>query len=181
MLEIKFVRQNLALVREALKNRGGTADWESFTSADDQRKSILAEIEQLRHRRNVVSADVAQLKRKGGDAEPMMAEMRVVGERIKALEKELSEHEETLQTILMGIPNVPHASVPVGKDENDNPVLKSVGAPTAFAFEPKAHWPPRKSSASLIIVSSPSRIFYRAFHGTPRCKLWPNYVAGRGA
>ena len=140
MLEIKFVRQNLALVREALKNRGGTADWESFTSADDQRKSILAEIEQLRHRRNVVSADVAQLKRKGGDAEPMMAEMRVVGERIKALEKELSEHEETLQTILMGIPNVPHASVPVGKDENDNPVLKSVGAPTAFAFEPKAHW-----------------------------------------
>ena len=140
MLEIKFVRQNLALVREALKNRGGTADWESFTSADDQRKSILAEIEQLRHRRNVVSADVAQLKRKGGDAEPMMAEMRAVGERIKALEKELSEHEETLQTILMGIPNVPHASVPVGKDEKDNPVLKSVGAPTAFTFEPKAHW-----------------------------------------
>jgi seryl-tRNA synthetase len=140
MLEIKFVRQNLAFVQQSLKNRGGTADWEAFLSADNQRKIVLGEIEALRHRRNVVSDEIAALKKAGQDAQAMVLEMRDVGERIKALEKNLTIHETQIQTILMGIPNIPHASVPVGKDENDNPLVKTMGTPTAFDFEVQPHW-----------------------------------------
>lgn len=140
MLEIKFVRQNLELVRKALENRGGTADWDTFTDADKQRKTVLGEIEQLRHRRNVVSDEIAALKKSGQDAQSMVLEMREVGERVKLLEKELAIHEDVISSIIMGIPNVPHHSVPVGKDENDNTLIKTHGTPTKFDFEPQPHW-----------------------------------------
>ncbi len=140
MLEIKFVRQNLQKVQEAVENRGGTADWETFATADDQRRSILAEMEQLRHRRNIVSDEIAVLKKQGRDAQERVTEMRAVGETIKSLEKQLAVHEQAIQEILMGIPNIPHESVPLGKDERDNPVYRSVGEPPEFDFEPQAHW-----------------------------------------
>lgn len=140
MLEIKFVRQNLDIVQKAVKNRGGTADWESFSEADDQRKTVLGEIEQLRHKRNVVSDEIAALKKNGQNAEKIVLEMRKVGERIKRLEKELAAHEETITSILMGVPNIPHESVPVGKDENDNILVKTHGTPMMFEFEPQPHW-----------------------------------------
>jgi seryl-tRNA synthetase len=140
MLEIKFVRQNLESVQEALRNRGASADWQAFIEADNQRKKALGEIEELRHRRNVVSDEIAALKKAGQDAQTMVSQMREVGERIKELEIELAVHEESLQSILMGIPNVPHPSVPVGKDENDNPVIKTHGDPPRFDFEPLPHW-----------------------------------------
>jgi seryl-tRNA synthetase len=140
MLEIKFVRQNLESVQEALRNRGASADWQAFIEADNQRKKVLGEIEELRHRRNVVSDEIAALKKAGQDAQTMVAQMREVGERVKELEKELAVHEESLRSILMGIPNVPHPSVPIGKDENDNPVVKTHGEPPRFDFEPQPHW-----------------------------------------
>jgi seryl-tRNA synthetase len=140
MLEIKFVRQNLDIVKKALDNRGGAADWGTFTEADEKRKTALGEIEQLRHRRNVVSDEIAALKKSGQDAQEIVLEMRNVGERIKHLEKELAVHEETIDTILMGIPNIPHESVPTGKDENDNILVKMHGTPTTFEFEPQPHW-----------------------------------------
>jgi seryl-tRNA synthetase len=140
MLEIKFVRQNLDIVKKALDNRGGKADWGAFTKADDQRKTALGEIEQLRHRRNVVSDEIAALKKSGQDAQQIVLEMRQVGERIKHLEKELAVHEETIDAILMGIPNIPHESVPTGKDENDNILVKTHGTPTAIDFDPQPHW-----------------------------------------
>lgn len=140
MLEIKFVRQNLESVQEALRNRGASADWQAFIDADNQRKKVLGEIEELRHRRNVVSDEIATLKKAGQDAQSMVIQMREVGERVKQLEKDLAIHEESLQSMLMGIPNVPHPSVPVGKDENDNPVIKTHGDPTRFDFEPQPHW-----------------------------------------
>ena len=140
MLEIKFVRQNLESVQQALENRGASADWQAFIGADNQRKEALGEIEELRHRRNVVSDEIAALKKAGKDAQAMVAQMREVGERVKQLEKELAVHEESLQSILMGIPNVPHSSVPIGKNENDNPVIKTQGEPTQFDFEPLPHW-----------------------------------------
>jgi seryl-tRNA synthetase len=140
MLEIKFVRQNLESVQKALRNRGASADWQTFIDADNQRKRALGEIEELRHRRNVVSEEIAALKKAGQDAQTMVTQMREVGERVKELEKELAVHEERLQAILMGIPNVPHPSVPVGKDENDNPVVKTHGDPPRFDFEPQPHW-----------------------------------------
>ncbi len=140
MLEIKFVRQNLDDVRQAMSHRGASVDWAAFSEADNRRKAVLAEIEELRHRRNTVSDEIAALKKKGAPAEPLMSEMRSVGERIKSLEQSLAAHENDLNAILMRIPNIPHASVPVGKDENDNPVVKTVGTPPAFGFTPKPHW-----------------------------------------
>ncbi len=140
MLEIKFVRENLESVARALENRQATVDLDTFTQQDRQRRELLAEIESLRHRRNVVSEEIAGMKKAGQPAEAKVAEMREVAGRIKALERQLSDCEDAVGRMLMEIPNMPHPSVPVGRDEADNPVLKTVGAPPAFDFEPKAHW-----------------------------------------
>ena len=140
MLEIKFVRQNLSTVREALKNRGASVDIETFQKSDEERREILAQVESLRHRRNTVSQQIAEMKKARQDASSLVEEMRDVGARIKELDGRLAEVDETLNQIIMGIPNIPHESTPVGKDENDNPVIRTVGEPPRFDFEPKAHW-----------------------------------------
>jgi seryl-tRNA synthetase len=140
MLEIKFIRQNLAAVQQALQSRNARVDWSRFTEVDQKRTAVVGEIEQLRYRRNTASEQIAALKKKGDDAASLVLEMRSVGDRIKLLETELTEHEEALQTIIMGVPNLPHATVPIGMDEKDNVVAAVVGEPPHFAFEPKAHW-----------------------------------------
>ena len=140
MLEIKFVRQNLAAVQKALETRGHAADLDAFKSCDDERRTILQELESLRHRRNVVSDQIAEMKKAGDNADNLVSEMREVSSKVKALDKELAETQDTLERILLGIPNLPHPSVPVGKDETDNPVIKTVGDPPLFDFEPQAHW-----------------------------------------
>jgi len=140
MLEIKFVRQNLANVEKALLARGEKSNLEAFREADRKRRDYLQRAETLRHRRNVVSEQVARLKKAGENADDIIAEMRDVSAQIKSFDKLLSENEEIVKTILMEIPNIPHSSVPVGKDENDNPVNRTVGTPPAFDFEPLPHW-----------------------------------------
>lgn len=140
MFEIKFVRQNLDLVRQAMENRGVSLDWDRFAEADTGRTTVLGEIEQLRHRRNVVSDEIAALKKKKMDAQSLVEEMRGVGERIKNLESRLAAHESALDALMLSIPNVPHESVPVGRDENDNPVVKTHGEPPVFDFQPQPHW-----------------------------------------
>lgn len=140
MLEIKFVRQNLSMVQKALGARGEDASLEPLLDWDDRRKALLLEAEELRHKRNVVSGQIADLKKNGENADAMMTEMRDVSTRIKNLSAELSHVEEDIQAFMLTLPNIPDASVPVGKDENDNPVIKIIGDPPAFNFEPKAHW-----------------------------------------
>lgn len=140
MLGIKFVRQNLTNVQKAIENRGDRIDWEALINADDMRKNILLEIEALRHKRNVVSDQIAEMKKKGEAAEEAVAEMREVSGRIKTLDNTLSENDAIIQTIQMQIPNMPHESVPIGRDENDNPVIRTVGTLPDMNFEPKAHW-----------------------------------------
>ncbi len=140
MLEIKLIRQKLPEVKRAIEHRGDSIDWDALIAADDNRKAILQEIEGLRHKRNVVSDQIAALKKTGAPSEEPVAEMREVASRIKALEKELAQNESVLQTILMQIPNLPHESVPVGKDENDNPVVRTIGQLPDWDFEAQAHW-----------------------------------------
>ena len=140
MLEIKFVSQNLETVQKALEARGHVADLQTFKSSDDARKVILQEIETLRHRRNVVSDQIAEMKKSGEDADDLVAEMREVAARIKTLDKDLAAGQEKLNEILLGLPNLPHPDVPVGRDENDNPVIKTEGKVPEFGFEPKPHW-----------------------------------------
>ena len=140
MLEIKFVSQNLSSVKDAMAARGYQIDLESFKACDDERRVFLQEIEALRHQRNVVSDRIAEMKKAGENAETLVVEMRSVSARIKELDKQLSENQTTLTDILMGIPNIPHVSVPVGADETDNPVIRTVGELPQFSFDPQPHW-----------------------------------------
>jgi seryl-tRNA synthetase len=140
MLEIKFVRENLPIIREALKNRGDPADLSLFEKSDFHRREVLAEIEQLRHQRNVVSKQIAEMKKSGENTDEPVKEMREVSAKIKELEKVLSEHEFILKNMLLGIANIPHQSVPIGKDESDNLLIRISGNLPKFDFKPKAHW-----------------------------------------
>jgi seryl-tRNA synthetase len=140
MLEIKRIRQNLAAVEAALGTRGPSVNLELFKAADEQHRKTLLEIEALRHRRNIVSDEIARLKKAGEPVETLMAAMRTAATHVKELEKTLADSQEALSRVLMGIPNLPHASVPVGRDSSDNPVVKTRGEPACFDFEPKAHW-----------------------------------------
>ena len=140
MLEIKFIRQNLTDVKQAMVNRGDRIDLDALIDTDDHRKKILLEIEALRHKRNVVSDQIAAMKKDGETAEATMAEMREVSSQIKGLDRTLSENEAVMKTILLQIPNIPHGSVPIGRDENDNPVLRTVGHLADMNFKPQAHW-----------------------------------------
>jgi seryl-tRNA synthetase len=140
MLEIKFIRDNLDEVKKAFANRGTSIDLDAFKNWDAKRRGILFNIEELRHRRNVVSDQIAQMKKKGENADDLVKEMRTVAAKIKELQKPLLENEQKINEILMRMPNIPHASVPIGKDDADNPVIKTIGEPTHFDFEPKPHW-----------------------------------------
>jgi len=140
MLEIKFVRENLEQVEKALTARGASVDVEAIRRIDEKRRQVLLEIEQLRHRRNVVSEQIAELKKNGRDAAPQIEEMRGVSERVKSMEKSLAQDEEALRQILLEIPNLPHGTVPFGRDETDNPVVKQEGSPPDLGEAPKPHW-----------------------------------------
>jgi seryl-tRNA synthetase len=140
MLEIKFVRQNLEEVCQALEKRGDTAALDTFQSEESRRREILSEIDDLRHRRNKNSDEIAALKKKGLDAQNLVLEMREVSARIKALEQDFTISEEKINEILIMLPNLPHSSVPTGKSEAENLVVTKVGTPRKFDFEPKPHW-----------------------------------------
>ncbi|MFH2043533.1 MAG: serine--tRNA ligase, partial [Pseudomonadota bacterium] len=140
MLEIKFVRQNLDLVQNSIAKRGKVADIEGFKHYDAKMRLILTEIEELRHQRNIVSEQIATLKKKGDDANALVLEMRNVSAKIKNLDSGLSKNEEMINKILLELPNIPHSSVPEGKDSSDNLAVKMVGERPAFEFEPKSHW-----------------------------------------
>ncbi|MCB2148293.1 MAG: serine--tRNA ligase [Deltaproteobacteria bacterium] len=140
MLEIKLVRENLELVKTAMQNRGTAFDWEAFQVQDIRRKAILFELEELRRQRNSVSDQVARMKRSGENADAVIEKMRDVSTTIKHLEKDLGEGESAIGEMIMAMPNIPHKSVPVGKNEADNPLVKTEGEPTVFAYPPLPHW-----------------------------------------
>lgn len=140
MLEIKYVRNHLDQVQQALESRGQPNALDAFRSLDVRRSNMLLEIETLRHQRNVVSETIAGLKQEGRDSQELVAEMRAVSAQIKDLDKTFAECDRNLNDLLMGLPNLPHASVPPGKDSADNPVVKRAGSAPAFSFEPQPHW-----------------------------------------
>lgn len=140
MLDLKTVRNNLDTIKTMLKNRNNDLDISVFESIDGERRNKLAELESLRHERNKVSEDIAVMKKNGEDASALINEMKEVSARIKTLETGMDEIQEQLDDLLMGIPNIPHETVPVGKDENDNPVIREWGERKEFDFEPLSHW-----------------------------------------
>ena len=141
MLDLKFVRSNPDVVRDSLIRRGEATDGlDALLSADEKRRAILVEVEELKRRRNAASEKVARLKREGADASEIIDEMKGVAERIRGFDEELSAVESTISELLLGIPNIPHESVPTGRDDSENVEVRRWGHPKEFGFEPKAHW-----------------------------------------
>lgn len=141
MLELRFTRENLELVKEKTKLRGiEDTRIEDFESVDKERRTLLSELEGLRNKRKTVSSEISELKKQNRDAESLIRQMREVGEHIKGLEKQVNSIEENLQDIVMGIPNLYDDAVPIGKDETDNVEVKRWGTIPDFDFEPLPHW-----------------------------------------
>lgn len=140
MLDLKFVRENLDKVAEAMKNRHTEVDLDAFRKLDQERRDLLQEVEADKSMRNSVSAEIIKMKKNGEDASEKILSMRTLGDKIAETDKKLKEVEQGLRDIMLTIPNMPDASVPVGKDDTENPEVRKWGEPTHFDFEPKAHW-----------------------------------------
>jgi len=140
MLDMRFIRENPEIVKGSMKKRDMESPIEKFKELDDKRRDLLYEAEQLKHKRNVNSDKIGELKRNGEDASDLISEMQDVSNRIKELDQKVSEVEEKLNDLLLAIPNIPHESVPVGTDEEDNKEVRKWGEPRKFDFEYKAHW-----------------------------------------
>lgn len=140
MLDLKFVRENLDKVAEAMKNRHTEVDLDAFRKLDQERRDLLQEVEADKSMRNSVSAEISKMKKNGEDASEKILSMRTLGDKIAETDKKLKEVEQGLSDIMLTIPNMPDASVPVGKDDTENPEVRKWGEPTHFDFEPKAHW-----------------------------------------
>ena len=143
MLDIKFVRENPDLVDKACESRQN-AHWdrEKFFELDEERRSVIAEVEALQAARNSASKEIGQLMHEGKkeEAEAKKAEVAANKERIATLDDRRDAVEKELFDLVAAIPNIPHEDVPYGKDDSDNPEVRRWGTPREFDFEPKAHW-----------------------------------------
>jgi len=140
MLDIRFVRENVELVEEALRKRNYALSLSDFLSIEEERRGLLREAEELRNRRNTVSEEIGRLKREKKDAADLLNEMKSVSDKIKELDGQLALLDEKVREFTLNIPNIPHESVPAGKDETENVVIRTWGTPREFDFPPLNHW-----------------------------------------
>ncbi len=140
MIDLKLVQKNPELLAKALADRHSSLSVDEFLKLDGRRRALLAEVEALKQKQNAASREVAQLKREGKDAAHMMAELGELSDRIKALDTQTAAARAAVEEWLMGVPNIPDESTPVGKDETENPERLRWGSPREFDFPPKQHW-----------------------------------------
>jgi seryl-tRNA synthetase len=140
MLDARFVRENIDTVKKSLENRNYILPLDEFLTIEEERRSLLKESEELRNRRNVVSEEIARLKSRKEDTSKLIEEMKGVSQKIKELDERIKILEEKTNDFLLNVPNIPHESVPVGKDETENVEIKKWGEPKHFDFEPLNHW-----------------------------------------
>lgn len=141
MLDRKWLRNNFIEIKERLEKRGeDLSALKGFGDRDDRRRKIIAKVEELKAKRNEASKRISTLKKEKQDASEAISAMQEVSQEIKALDTDLADIEGKLDDIMLSIPNVPHESVPVGEDEDDNVEVRRVGEMPSFDFEPKAHW-----------------------------------------
>jgi seryl-tRNA synthetase len=140
MLDLKILRERLSWAQDRLALRGQVLPWETFETLDRERRAILQEVEELKHRRNVVSELIGRLKKEKKEAPETIEEMRVVSKRIKELDEALGGIDGKFQDFLLNLPNIPHESVPVGYSSEDNPVVRTWGEKPVISFAPQAHW-----------------------------------------
>ena len=140
MLDLKLLQKDPATVAKALLARNSNINVADFTALDEKRRACLTELEELKAQRNKVSAEVAKLKRAGEDATALLENANNCGERIKELDQETESVKQSLNDWMLNTPNIPHASVPFGKGEDDNVLLHAWGTPPKFDFAAREHW-----------------------------------------
>jgi len=142
MLDIKFIRSNPEMVKQAMKNRNMDFDAsiDRLVGIDAERRDIMAKVEALRAEQNAASKEIPRIRKQGGDIQGIMARMKGISEQVKELESRLAALETEQRNSLLTIPNIPHESVPVGKDSDDNVEIRRFLEPTKFDFGPKPHW-----------------------------------------
>ena len=139
MLDVQLLRSDLRAVATRLAARGYRLDTAAFETLEARRKAVQTETQELQAKRNQLSKQVGELKAKGGDASQVVAQVNAQAGRLKSLEQDLEKIQRELNDFLLEVPNVPHASVPVGKSAEDNPEVRKDGTPRAFAFPVKDH------------------------------------------
>lgn len=140
MLDMKFIREHADVVKENLKNRHNSFDLDEVLSLDEKRRALLVETEALKSERNAETKKIAAAKKSGEDASAAIAAMKAVGDKIDAIDGELKEIETKLSALLLQIPNLCDASVPLGVDDSENPEVRRWGEPPKFDFPIKAHY-----------------------------------------
>ena len=142
MLDIKLVRTQPELVKQAMHNRNKDMDAliDQVIALDAERREITAAVEALKAEQNQASKDIPRIKKEGGDVSAILAKMKELSEKVKEDDQRLAKIEEDQRQILLSIPNIPNPSVPVGKDDSENVEIRRFGEPTVFDFEPKPHW-----------------------------------------
>lgn len=141
MIDIKLIRNDFDQVKERLITRGvNPQELDNLKEWDEQRRELIQKSEQLKKQRNETSEEIAQKKRNKENADDAIAAMKQVGSDIKAIDNELEDIEEKTMAIASGLPNLPHPSIPVGKDEDANEEVRTWGEVKTFDFEPKPHW-----------------------------------------
>jgi len=140
MLDVKLLRENLDEVKTRMATRGVEIDWDEFVKIDRERRDALANIERLKERKNRLSGEIGKLKKSGGDATALMRQGEEVSEAIRDAEGPLADIESTFERWMLTLPNLPHASVKIGKNETENKEVRRWGDPPRFDFTPKNHW-----------------------------------------
>ncbi|MBI4823260.1 MAG: serine--tRNA ligase [Nitrospirae bacterium] len=140
MLDTRFVRENVEIVKTALRKRGYKLSLSPLLELEEQRRNLIKEVDTLRAKRNAVSEEIGKLKAHKKDISALHTEMKEVSAKIKELEEKERELDENIKAFLLDIPNIPHPSVPYGKDETENKVERTWGEIREFDFPPLNHW-----------------------------------------
>ncbi len=142
MLDIKVIRENPEFVKQAMRKRNKDMDAQidRLLAIDAERREVNARADALKAEQNAASKDIPRIKKEGGDVSAIMERMKALADEGKALSAKLADMETEQRNLLLSIPNIPHESVPYGKDDTDNQDMRHWGEPTKFDFEPQAHW-----------------------------------------
>ena len=186
MLDIKRIRQNPQELRDALKARNKDISIDEFLAQDEKRRTLMAQVEEKKALRNAESKKIGEIKKRGGSAEEVagiMEEMRKVGDEIAAFDADIAELEAAMDAFLMTLPNFPHESVPLGKDDHDNVEKRRWGTPREFGWTPKAHWD-IGTDLGILDFDTAAKVSGGAFHAGPAFRQPPahghHHPCGRG-
>ncbi|MFH1783599.1 MAG: serine--tRNA ligase [bacterium] len=140
MIDIKLIRENPDIVKEALKKRGAKLSLDKFRALDEKKRAVIAEADVLKSERNKVSDEIGKLKKEKKDAKELIAKMKDTSNKIKALDDKIRGFDEKIKELSLDVPNIPDDDVPLGKSAQDNKVVRTWGDKKEFEFKPKPHW-----------------------------------------